>query len=45
MTDRPVVVTSVDSVYAAGRLGRAPCMIHGNCNDKRTGLLRATVTS
>lgn len=33
--------TSVDSVHASGPLGRAHCVIHGNCNYKQTGLLQA----
>jgi short subunit dehydrogenase-like uncharacterized protein len=33
--------TSIDSVYASGPLGRAHCVIHGNCNYKQTGMLQA----
>lgn len=33
--------TSMDSVHASGPLGRAHCVIHGNCNYKQTGLLQA----
>jgi short subunit dehydrogenase-like uncharacterized protein len=33
--------TSLDSVHASGPLGRAHCIIHGNCNYKQTGLLQA----
>ncbi len=33
--------TTVDSVYASGALGRAHCVIHGNCNYKQTGMLQA----
>lgn len=33
--------TSVDSVHASGPLGRAHCVIHGNCNYKQTGLMQA----
>jgi short subunit dehydrogenase-like uncharacterized protein len=33
--------TSLDSVHASGPLGRAQCVIHGNCNYKQTGLLQA----
>jgi short subunit dehydrogenase-like uncharacterized protein len=33
--------TSLDSVHASGQLGRAHCVIHGNCNYKQTGLLQA----
>ncbi len=32
---------SLDSVHAAGPLGRAHCVIHGNSNYKQTGLLQA----
>jgi len=32
---------SLDSVHASGPLGRAHCVIHGNCNYKQTGLLQA----
>lgn len=35
------VNTSVDSVHASGPLGRAHCVIHGNCNYKQTGLMQA----
>ncbi len=28
-------------MYASGPLARAPCVIHGNCNYKQTGLLQA----
>ena len=35
------VNTSLDSVHASGPLGRAHCVIHGNCNYKQTGLLQA----
>ena len=37
----PRINTSLDSVYASGPLGRAHCVIHGNCNYKQTGLLQA----
>ncbi|GAA4392567.1 DUF5938 domain-containing protein [Tsukamurella soli] len=33
--------TSTDSVYASGPLGRAHCVIYGNCNYKQTALLQA----
>jgi hypothetical protein len=33
--------TSLDSVHASGPLGRAHCVIHGNCNYKQTGLMQA----
>jgi hypothetical protein len=33
--------TSLDSVHAAGPLGRAHCVIHGNSNYKQTGLMQA----
>jgi Family of unknown function (DUF5938) len=35
------VNTSLDSVHASGPLGRAHCVVHGNCNYKQTGLLQA----
>ncbi len=35
------VNTSLDSVHASGPIGRAHCVIHGNCNYKQTGLLQA----
>ena len=34
-------IASLDSVYASGPLGRAHCVIHGNCNYKQTALLNA----
>jgi short subunit dehydrogenase-like uncharacterized protein len=37
----PRINTSIDSVYASGPLGRAHCVINGNCNYKQTGLLQA----
>lgn len=33
--------TSLDLVHASGPIGRAHCVIHGNCNYKPTGLLQA----
>ena len=33
--------TSLDSVHASGPMGRAHCVIHGNCNYKQTGVLQA----
>lgn len=39
--ENPRVNSSLDSVYASGPLGRAHCVIHGNCNYKQTGLLQA----
>jgi Family of unknown function (DUF5938)/Saccharopine dehydrogenase NADP binding domain len=39
--ENPRINTSLDSVYASGPLGRAHCVIHGNCNYKQTGLLQA----
>ena len=39
--ENPRVSTSLDSVHASGPLGRAHCIIHGNCNYKQTGLLQA----
>jgi short subunit dehydrogenase-like uncharacterized protein len=39
--ENPRINTSLDSVYASGPLGRAHCLIHGNCNYKQTALLNA----
>jgi hypothetical protein len=39
--ENPRLNTSLDSVYASGPLGRAHCVIHGNCNYKQTGLMQA----
>jgi short subunit dehydrogenase-like uncharacterized protein len=39
--ENPRLNRSLDSVYASGPLGRAHCVIHGNCNYKQTGLLQA----
>lgn len=39
--ENPRINTSIDSAYASGALGRAHCVIHGNCNYKQTGLLQA----
>lgn len=39
--ENPRVNKSLDSVHASGPLGRAHCVIHGNCNYKQTGLLQA----
>jgi short subunit dehydrogenase-like uncharacterized protein len=39
--ENPRLNTSLDSVHASGPLGRAHCVIHGNCNYKQTGLLQA----
>jgi short subunit dehydrogenase-like uncharacterized protein len=39
--ENPRINTSLDSVYASGPLGRAHCVIHGNCNYKQTALLQA----
>jgi short subunit dehydrogenase-like uncharacterized protein len=39
--ENPRVNTSMDSVHASGPLGRAHCVIHGNCNYKQTGMLQA----
>ncbi|MDF3835961.1 DUF5938 domain-containing protein [Cupriavidus basilensis] len=39
--ENPRLNSSLDSVYASGPLGRAHCVIHGNCNYKQTGLLQA----
>lgn len=43
--ENPRINTSLDSVYASGPLGRAHCVIHGNCNYKQTGLLNAYAAS
>ena len=37
--ENPRINTSLDSVYASGPLGRAHCVIHGNCNYKQTALM------
>jgi short subunit dehydrogenase-like uncharacterized protein len=39
--ENPRINTSLDSVYASGPLGRAHCVLHGNCNYKQTGALQA----
>jgi len=39
--ENPRINKSVDSVHAQGPLGRAHCVIYGNCNYKQTGLLQA----
>jgi short subunit dehydrogenase-like uncharacterized protein len=39
--ENPRINTSLDSVHASGPLGRAHCVIHGNCNYKQTALLNA----
>lgn len=39
--ENPRVNYSIDSVHAAGPLPRVHCVIHGNYNYKRTGLLQA----
>jgi short subunit dehydrogenase-like uncharacterized protein len=39
--ENPRINTTVDSVHASGALGRAHCVIHGNCNYKQTGMLQA----
>ena len=39
--ENPRLNKSVDSVHASGPLGRAHCVIYGNCNYKQTGLLQA----
>jgi len=39
--ENPRINSSIDSVHASGPLGRAHCVIHGNCNYKQTGLLQA----
>ncbi|WP_434443908.1 DUF5938 domain-containing protein [Lentzea sp. E54] len=37
--ENPRINISLDSVHASGPLGRASCVIHGNCNYKQTALL------
>jgi hypothetical protein len=44
MTDTPVVVTSLNSVQAAARPGRAHRVIHGHGIQMQTRVLRAVVT-
>ncbi|WP_296445195.1 DUF5938 domain-containing protein [Rhodoferax sp. UBA5149] len=39
--ENPRINKSVDSVHASGPLGRAHCVIFGNCNYKQTGLMQA----
>jgi len=39
--ENPRVNKSVDSVHASGPLGRAHCVIFGNCNYKQTGMMQA----
>lgn len=39
--ENPRINTSLDSVHASGPLGRAHCVVHGNCNYKQTALLNA----
>ncbi|KLD77606.1 saccharopine dehydrogenase [Xanthomonas hyacinthi] len=39
--ENPRLNKSVDSVHASGPLGRAHCVIFGNCNYRQTGLLQA----
>jgi len=39
--ENPRINKSVDSVHASGPLGRAHCVIYGNCNYKQTGMLQA----
>ncbi|MEN8281850.1 DUF5938 domain-containing protein [Acinetobacter gerneri] len=43
--ENPRINKSVDSVHAQGPLGRAHCVIFGNCNYKQTGLLNAFAAS
>ena len=43
--ENPRINKSVDSVHASGPLGRAHCVIFGNCNYKQTGLLNAFAAS
>ena len=39
--ENPRINKSVDSVHASGPLGRAHCVIYGNCNYKQTGMMQA----
>lgn len=39
--ENPRINSTLDSVHASGRGGRAHCVIHGNCNYKQTALLQA----
>ncbi len=39
--ENPRINISLESVYASGPLGRAHCVLHGNCNYKQTALLQA----
>jgi hypothetical protein len=43
--ENPRINKSVDSVHASGPLGRAHCVIYGNCNYKQTGMLQAFAAS
>jgi short subunit dehydrogenase-like uncharacterized protein len=43
--ENPRINISLDSVHASGPLGRAHCVIHGNCNYKQTALLNAYAAS
>lgn len=43
--ENPRINISVESVHATGPLGRAHCVIYGNCNYKQTGLLNAYAAS
>ncbi|GAA5067677.1 DUF5938 domain-containing protein [Nocardia callitridis] len=43
--ENPRINTSLDSVYASGPLGRAHCVIYGNCNYKQTALLNVHAAS
>lgn len=38
--ENPRINISLESVYASGTLGRAHCVLHGNCNYKQTALLQ-----
>lgn len=38
--ENPRINISLESVYASGPLGRAHCVLHGNCNYKQTALLQ-----
>ena len=39
--ENPRINSTIDSVHASGPLGRAHCVIFGNCNYKQTGVLQA----
>jgi hypothetical protein len=41
--ENPRLNHTIDSVHASGAIGRAHCVIYGNCNYKQTGMLQAYV--